>query len=747
MANPVKVEITGDAKSLFDTLHQSTAGLKGFASEVNAMGTSMSKVLGNIQAPLIALAGLVGGTSFLKGTVAETKDWTIEASKLARTLGITTEEASVFGMAISRVYGDADTFLSIAAKMTRTLNSNEEAFHNLGISTRDSSGHLRNSRDVMLDTFKALSEMKIGTDRNVASTQIFGKGWLEVQKYLKINEEALRSAREETERLNLIVGSDAVQATSDYRAASEKLDVTLKALKIRIGQELMPVMTQFNNAAAEEGPSALKVLGGALRSVFEILDGIWSGFKMFAVGLVGVIRAIYETAVAILNPIWGFLTGGIPGFKREWALANKDLTVHWQDTVNALNEIGDAYTMRQMTRWGELQAAQKKSVALQGGGNYAETGSGREAVDAEKKVRKAIEAERLRHYQRMAAIDSADVLRGQEERRKDNAWLIKEMEDEEKRKAEQIRKDHEAASQIFGYTGKAGASRAVDEYLIESQDAFKRWKDMVTGVINGVENAFASGFTGILTFQMKLADGLRSIWKGISQSIIGELSKVMAKQVMNWGLEKAMALWRRISTKEEIGLQAEKTAATVTGSVATTAAAGTEAAASTTATGANIGKATSGFFSAYAGIPWVGIAMALAGIAVMMAVMNSITAHAVGGLINKPTLSLMGEAGPELVAPEHDFKDWAYNLSANVLASQQQAQGYQRLGSSYASTPNAGGGGQTVLNADGMFRGAIIMDTSKAGMTRAANYVLKTLAHAQGTRGVVLRPGSVLGGI
>ena len=96
-------------------------------------------------------------------------------------------------MAVRSVYGDAETFLSITAKMTRTLNTSEDSFTKLGIATRDSSGHLRNSRDILLDTFDALGQMKKGTDANVASTQIFGRNFLEVQKYLKLNKGPGRS--------------------------------------------------------------------------------------------------------------------------------------------------------------------------------------------------------------------------------------------------------------------------------------------------------------------------------------------------------------------------------------------------------------------------------------------------------------------------------------------------------------------------------------------------------------------------
>lgn len=181
MGNPVKVEITGDASSLLGALNQSTAGLRGFAKDVDGVSAGLSGMMKNLTAPLAALAGLVGGGAFLKSAAKETVDWTVQAQKLARVLGTTTENASVMGVAIKGVHGDIDTFMGITAKMVKTLNSNETAFNDLGVATRDNQGHLRGAQEVLLDTFGALSQMKEGTDRNVASVQIFGRGWLETR--------------------------------------------------------------------------------------------------------------------------------------------------------------------------------------------------------------------------------------------------------------------------------------------------------------------------------------------------------------------------------------------------------------------------------------------------------------------------------------------------------------------------------------------------------------------------------------
>ncbi len=73
-------------------------------------------------------------------------------------------------------------------------------------------------------------------------------------------------------------------------------------------------------------------------------------------------------------------------------------------------------------------------------------------------------------------------------------------------------------------------------------------------------------------------------------------------------------------------------------------------------TNANLGAAASGFMKANSSIPIVGIVMAAAAIAAMIAMMASLPKFAAGGIAYGPTVGLFGEyAGasnnPEVVAP------------------------------------------------------------------------------------------------
>lgn len=783
MGNPkVQVEITGDTKGLFEALGKSSGALKGFANQVEAHTAGLGKIVNNLKAPLIALAGVVGGGAFLKGTIEETKSWTVEAMKLSKTLGISTEEASVLNLAVGDIYGSMDEFLPVVTKLTKTLNADEEAFHRLGVETRDSQGHLRPTVAIMQDVNSKLAGMKSGTDRNIESQRIYGRGWLEIQKYLGLTTAVMEEARAKAEKLNLIVGADSVQATKDYRASVNDLDDTMQGLKIRIGSELMPVMTAFNNDLAENGPTAVGAMSGAIRTLYEVLYALQSQTEI----ALARIDWFFDEMVLKAQYSWQQLKALATGHFKEAEFLeiqyNLKSTLRAQELIDDEAAILDKYAAKAQVLMG--LASKKTGTNDEGKGSGSKDGKPKANVFAEElarleKDRAAVganlnatakeEAEwrklQADHEERLAkwtkevkagslkpgearelASQSAALLEAQQKALRAKAA---QEEDEQNQELFEIRKERKQAHQIALLDmdkadiqrrkdlGQISASQAIlqmedleeQRYQIEVQGlkdrlavqslepkerakiishlkaledkrqtgreeggsqysaathteteqttvkggltsqikenrrALQQWGNLARDVMGGVENAFATGVKGILSGQMSLGQGLKAIWSGIADTILNTLAQIAAKYVVT-------ALANAIF--------------------------GTETAAvSNTVASAHEVAAAAGFFEAYAAIPYVGLALAEGNIAVMEATMGAMRAKQVvgaaeGGWFDRPTSVVLGEGRrPELVVPDTSFKDFARNLSANILAQERQAQGYRAQAASYARHPRA----------------------------------------------------------
>ena len=291
-----------------------------------------------------------------------------------------------------------------------------------------------------------------------------------------------------------------------------------------------------------------------------------------------------------------------------------------------------------------------------------------------------------------------------------------------------------------GQDGWVGWKAGIMDFVAKVQDRFTSFKNAAGQIFGGVASTIANTWTGIVTGAIKSGDIIKTVWKGVSTSIIQALADVGAKELVGWGISKSIASWKKADATIDITTEKAKAAAKVAGAGQTASAAATEAAASTTATTANTSKAASGFFSAYAGIPWVGVALALAAIATMMTIMKSITAHAVGGVVDHPTLGLIGEAGTEIVMPETNFREYwqgTLQMGASLARAQDAADGrvgyYNRLGSSYGQAAydarrDAATGSDGGTHYHSHMEGALIVSESIEGQRMFDGHVQNSLA-------------------
>lgn len=224
-----------------------------------------------------------------------------------------------------------------------------------------------------------------------------------------------------------------------------------------------------------------------------------------------------------------------------------------------------------------------------------------------------------------------------------------------------------------------GAIQGLDEYLERSRDKFESWKNTTGNIIRGVEGAFANFFTSLFARGMTGAQKWDLLWKGMAGAVVQALMQMAAQELVHWGLLKAKAIWKAVDTTSTVTQSKVKIAAN-------TAEMGSNAGVATS----NVGVAATGFFKAHSWIPWVGFALAAGFVASMLGLLKPLTGRAVGGRVDRPEITLLGEAGPEVVAPEHDFQDWAVDfagmgarMAANIARQEMQARDYRLQAASY----------------------------------------------------------------
>lgn len=314
----VQTEITADASQFEAVMRRvSQAGQQAF-KDVERATEPLKGAFEKVNGVLLAMTAILAGGAVFKEAIDETVKFTGEANQLAKKLGVTATEASVLNVALGDVHSNAETFASATDKLTKQVRTNESALNDLGLVTRDAGGHLRNSKDLMLDAIQVLNEYKEGTDRNLAAQVMFGKGAADITPLLKLNKEVMEEAEVKAHALGLVIGVENVQATLAYRAAMNDVHDVLLGLEKAVGDALLPVLTDLGKWFSDIGPTAVIVMKGAIGGLVAafygikmVVDIVWEALKLFVQVAVIQLLRFAETA-------YKALTFDFSGAKAAW---------------------------------------------------------------------------------------------------------------------------------------------------------------------------------------------------------------------------------------------------------------------------------------------------------------------------------------------------------------------------------------------------------------------------------------------
>jgi hypothetical protein len=334
-----------DVTELVSGLAEAKAAVVEAATGMKESLASVNEAFGLLGEAAVAITGIMAGGAAFKEMVSATVNLNVQSLELGKQFGISATQASVLKVALGETFLTQDQLSAAGARMTRTLNTNEGAFKQLGVSTRDAQGNFRSTLDIMTDVNARLLQFKEGTDRNIEGTKIYGRGWQEVSNILRLTKPAMEEAAATATELNLVVTKEGEAATQRYRSAMVSLKDVFEGIRNTIGEALLPVLSSIGEWFRENGPQAIAVTRAALATLGNVFITVREGIENF----VAYVRAGMQDA--------GIEIG-------QFAVA----------TQNGLTIAADAFTLVKDTIGGEIQVlittllqfAKVAGAALQG---------------------------------------------------------------------------------------------------------------------------------------------------------------------------------------------------------------------------------------------------------------------------------------------------------------------------------------------------------------------------------------------
>lgn len=247
MANETKVLITGDASGAVAAFNQAKRAAADFSSQTATALSPLTVSLDKFKSALAAASAVLAGGAMFKASIGAANEWNAQVAGLAKSMGTSTEKASVMAVALQHLGIDADLLGKASLALSRNLASNEEAFTELGVRTRDASGALLPAGEIMASVNSKLAAIKNGVEQNIAGMSVYGKSWGELRGVLKLTTEQMAEAEAKAKALGLVIGPEAAAQSRAYKEAQKDLALVSQSLEIQIGEKLLPTMVKMGS--------------------------------------------------------------------------------------------------------------------------------------------------------------------------------------------------------------------------------------------------------------------------------------------------------------------------------------------------------------------------------------------------------------------------------------------------------------------------------------------------------------------
>lgn len=352
----MRAELKATADQAEQSMKQHESAFENFATILKSKMAGVTGVVEGVKIAWAQLAVIFEGAHFLAESAEESVKLVRQSQELGRQLGISATEASYLKVALGDVHATGDQYIAMSKGMVTELKKHESEMQALGLQTRDSSGHLKNMNDLVLDGLDILSQYKEGTDRNIAAQTLFGRGIDTSSEALELNRKKLEEAKDKADALGLAVGADNVEAAEKFEAASNDMRDILDGVKNAIGQALLPVLNDLATWFTEYGPQAMLTIRVAIGIVVSLFKGlalavstaatiikanflslidIGQGFAaVFNALLHGDFAAAKDAAVGTMEDLKNNFSSAMTSIMDKAAATGSSITDMWGDIVN-----------------------------------------------------------------------------------------------------------------------------------------------------------------------------------------------------------------------------------------------------------------------------------------------------------------------------------------------------------------------------------------------------------------------------
>jgi hypothetical protein len=270
------VEIGGDNSGLKKSLAESGGLVSRFAKDMASVQSVAAQGLQKTGGGFAALAGTavrgIGSVATVAGTVAavavsmanNTARAANEINKMSASSGIGAQDMAKLAYAFN-VGGVASQELGqglkgLAMKMNEAANGNadaQDAFKQLGVEIKDTSGRLRPVNDVLLDVAESFKRMPAGAQKSALAVKLMEEAGLRLIPVFDKGADAIRNLGKEAENFGVVFTPEQMAAAKEWEENLQRLKTAGAGLAHQVGNEIIPHMAHLSTILLENKGAGL----------------------------------------------------------------------------------------------------------------------------------------------------------------------------------------------------------------------------------------------------------------------------------------------------------------------------------------------------------------------------------------------------------------------------------------------------------------------------------------------------------
>jgi len=244
--------------SLVVSLAMDTAKFTGDIGKAARSMDTLAKEAGKIG--LALGASVSAGAAALGLMIKASLDAADASSKLAQSIGITTEDLSALTYAAD-LSGLSQKDLAVEmAKLTKHagdaasgVQGAADVYKAMGIAVTDSNGNLRNTAEILADVAEKFASYENGAEKTALAQRIFGESGAKLIPFLNNGRDGLQQMADEASKLGLILTTESGVAAEKFNDSLTRLAKVQTGFTNNLTQALLPalefVSNDLNNAA------------------------------------------------------------------------------------------------------------------------------------------------------------------------------------------------------------------------------------------------------------------------------------------------------------------------------------------------------------------------------------------------------------------------------------------------------------------------------------------------------------------